>query len=160
MDRKIKFFHYFKIHNLHNKMATRGIKQLQKLRIVYCEYGGSSRYVREFLQKSAPTATTTHKHSIVQFALDNPTVEVLCQLRPGKHPYVRGEYLTGNFKQECIKNQPILEIRKAMQRLNNSSGRKLVKFEKPVVTQTPSVQGVWTPMLDICKEQWDVRIVS
>ena len=87
-------------------------------------------------------------------------MEIRCQLRPGKHPYVRGEYLTGNSKQECVKNQPVSEIRKALERLNNSSGRKLVKFEKPVITQTPSVQGVWTPMLDIYKEQWDVRIVE
>ena len=132
-------------------MATRGIKQLQKIHIAYCEYGGSSRYVREYIQA---------ENGIVSFARNNPTVEIRCQLRPGKHPYVRGEYLTGNSKQECVKNQPVSEIRKALERLNNSSGRKLVKFEKPVITQTPSVQGVWTPMLDIYKEQWDVRIVE
>ena len=72
---------------------------------------------------------------------------------------MRGDYLSGNFKQECVKNRPVKELVEALERLKNSSGRKLKKFTKPVITQTPSVQGVWTPMLDISKEQWDVRIV-
>ena len=130
-------------------MATRGIPQLLQLRIVYCEHGGSSRYIRDFLQSG----------NILQFASQNPNVEIRCMLRPGKHPYVRGDYLSGNFKQECVKNRPVKELVEALERLKNSSGRKLKKFTKPVITQTPSVQGVWTPMLDISKEQWDVRIV-
>jgi large subunit ribosomal protein L43 len=75
-------------------MATRGVKQLQTLRIAYCNYGGSSESVRAFISSG----------KIVDFAKQNPSVEVIGELRNGKHPYIRAEYLTGFDKQVCVKN--------------------------------------------------------
>eukprot|EP00816_Leptocylindrus_hargravesii_P013225 CAMPEP_0196810840 /NCGR_PEP_ID=MMETSP1362-20130617/14588_1 /TAXON_ID=163516 /ORGANISM="Leptocylindrus danicus, Strain CCMP1856" /LENGTH=136 /DNA_ID=CAMNT_0042186001 /DNA_START=21 /DNA_END=431 /DNA_ORIENTATION=+ len=129
-------------------MATRGIKQLQTLRVVYCEHGGSSRYIRDFIRNGP----------IVKFAEQNPSVQVDVQLRPGKHPYIKGEYLTGSDKQVCVKNEPLNRIWKVVEMLNNSSGRKMVKFDKPVVTNTPSVQGVWSPMLEIAGQEWKIDL--
>lgn len=124
-------------------MATRGVKQLQKLQIFFCEHGGSSNAIREYIKSGR----------IVTFASENPTVEVAARLRNGKHPYVKAEYLTGFSKQVCVKNEPIERIEKVVTMLNNSSGRKLTKIGSPIKTDTPSVQGVWTPMLEIAQRE-------
>ena len=129
-------------------MATRGIKQLQKLHVVFCEHGGSSTPVREYI-KSA---------KIVQFAVDNPTVEVIASLRNGHHPYVKADYLTGFSKQVCVKNEPVERIEIVVAMLNNSSGRKITKIGSPIKTDTPSVQGIWTPMLDIAQKPFQVQM--
>ena len=129
-------------------MATRGVKQLQKLQICFCEVGGSSNPVREYIKSG----------KIVQFATENPTVEVVATLRNGKHPYVKAEYLTGFSKQVCVKNESIERIQKVITMLNNSSGRKITKIGSPIKTDTPSVQGVWTPMLNIAQKPFSIQM--
>eukprot|EP00553_Chaetoceros_curvisetus_P012680 CAMPEP_0204639970 /NCGR_PEP_ID=MMETSP0717-20131115/45200_1 /ASSEMBLY_ACC=CAM_ASM_000666 /TAXON_ID=230516 /ORGANISM="Chaetoceros curvisetus" /LENGTH=131 /DNA_ID=CAMNT_0051660245 /DNA_START=71 /DNA_END=466 /DNA_ORIENTATION=- len=129
-------------------MATRGVKQLTKLRIFFCEHGGSSNNIRDYIASPA----------IIQFATKNPTVEVIAKRRNGKHPYIQAEYVTGYSKQVCIKNEETERIEKVVTMLNDSSGRKITKITKPVKTDTPSVQGVWTPMLDIANKSFDIQI--
>jgi len=70
-------------------MATRGVKQLQKLTLAYCEHGGSSRHIRDFISSGR----------IVDYAKANPTVQVSVEVRNGHHPAVVGKYLTGWDKQ-------------------------------------------------------------
>mmetsp|Transcript_911 Transcript_911/g.1382 ORF Transcript_911/g.1382 Transcript_911/m.1382 type:complete len:132 (+) Transcript_911:48-443(+) len=131
-------------------MATRGVKQLQSLNIVYCEHGGSSRAVREYLSSSR----------IIEFAKQNPSVSISSKLRNGCHPYVQANYVTGSDKQVCIKNEPIKRIVNVMSLLNNSSGRKISKIGNPVRTLKPSIQGIWTPMLDIRNTSFDIKFVE
>lgn len=133
-------------------MATRGIKQLQKLQIVYCEKGGSSSNIRQYL--SSPTS------NIITFCQSNPTVQVSTKLRNGKHPYIKADYITGFSKQVCIKNESIERINDVILMLNNSSGRKITKIGGPIKTQTPSVQGVWTPMLDIANKEFQIELIE
>ena len=86
-------------------------------------------------------------------------MEVVARLRNGKHPHVLAEYLTGFSKQVCVKNEPMERIEKVMTMLNNSSGRKITKIGSPIKTDTPSVQGVWTPMLEIANQgSFDIEI--
>jgi hypothetical protein len=47
-----------------------------------------------------------------------------------------------------------------MDMMHNSSGRKITKLRKPVITATPSVQGVWTPMLHLQDTPFSVKIVE
>ena len=103
-------------------MATRGVQQLKKLNIRYCEVGGSSAAVRAYLKQSSPTS------HLVNFARENPNVQIHVQPRNGNHPYIQGEYVTGQSKQICVKNADDVRIRKVMARLRNSSGRKLVRL--------------------------------
>ena len=50
---------------------------------------------------------------------------------------------------------------KVLWMLNNTSGRKIVKLSGAgVKTDTPSSQGVWTPMLDIAQEPFKIDIVD
>lgn len=120
-------------------MATRGVYQLTKLKIFYCEHGGSSRFIREFLSSG----------KILTWAEAHPSVQVDVLVRNGHHPYVKGDYLTGPSKQISVKNEEIPIITKAMKMLFNSSGRKIKKLDIPVITATPTIQGTWTPMLDL-----------
>mmetsp|Transcript_13125 Transcript_13125/g.18578 ORF Transcript_13125/g.18578 Transcript_13125/m.18578 type:complete len:137 (-) Transcript_13125:62-472(-) len=131
-------------------MATRGVWQLSKLRVVYCEHGGSSRNVREFIQSGR----------IVEWARENPQVNIVVQIRNSKHPYIQGNYLTGKTHEIGVKNEPIETIYKAMDQLKNRSGRKIKKLGKPVRTETPSVQGVWTPMLGLQGTSFPIQIVN
>ena len=59
-----------------------------------------------------------------------------------------------------VKNEPIKRVHKVIQMLNDSSGRKMNRLEGPVQTQTPSVQGIWTPFLDISGKDFGVEIVQ
>ena len=127
-------------------MATRGIFQLQKLTIYYCEYGGSSKAIREFMGSG----------QLAKWASERPHLNIHVKVRNGNgnHPFVHAKYLSAtknSLHQICIKSsdtkQPDLE--KVFNQLYNRSGRKITKLTKPIYTQTPSVQGVWTPALNL-----------
>mmetsp|Transcript_18177 Transcript_18177/g.29804 ORF Transcript_18177/g.29804 Transcript_18177/m.29804 type:complete len:140 (+) Transcript_18177:146-565(+) len=139
-------------------MATRGIQQLQKLRIRYCEHGGSSSTIRQYLQQS-PTSPTNH---LFQFATSHPSIQIIIKPRNGHHPYIQGEYLTGSSKQICVKNCSEARIKEVMSMLVNTSGRKITRLGGLAVRgDCVSVQGVWTPMLNLGKEEsFDVKIVE
>mmetsp|Transcript_2115 Transcript_2115/g.3350 ORF Transcript_2115/g.3350 Transcript_2115/m.3350 type:complete len:137 (+) Transcript_2115:198-608(+) len=132
-------------------MATRGVFQLSKLSLVYCEHGGSSRVVRDFISSGR----------IIDWATEHAHLEIELKVRNGKHPYVQGHYLTGPSKQVTVKNEPLSQIYHVMTALKNQSGRKMKRLNRPVITQTPSIQGVWTPMLTLEQEEdFDIRIVG
>eukprot|EP00980_Cylindrotheca_fusiformis_P010988 scaffold2526_cov131-Cylindrotheca_fusiformis.AAC.4 len=125
-------------------MATRGVFQLKKLSLFYCEHGGSSQAIRDFLASGR----------LLRWAEERPHLEVQVRVRNGKHPYVKGDYLTSpneNAHQICIKSCQTQnpDIEGVLNQLYNRSGRKAKKFTKPVYTDTPSIQGVWTPSLNL-----------
>ena len=140
-------------------MATRGIQQLQKLRIRYCEYGGSSATVRQYLQQSP---TSPQKNHLISFAKSNPNVQIIIKPRNGHHPYIQGEYITGSSKQICVKNVTQGRIKEVMSMLVNTSGRKITRLGGLAVRgDCVSVQGVWTPMLQLSGERsFDMKIVE
>ena len=95
----------------------------------------------------------------MSFAKENPDVTLIVKPRNGKHPHVMGQYLTGYDKQICVKNESLKRIEEVLQMLNNTSGRKITKLSgKSVRTATPSIQGIWTPMLDIADQQFQVEL--
>jgi hypothetical protein len=170
-------------------MATRGVFQCQKLTLRYCEYGGSSRAVRDYLSSGR----------LVDWATSRPSVEIKVKVQNGKHPIVTGDYVTKavsnksiggnmtgkqskpvihqiclkskgghgqgngnnasdnhdnlitviNFDKKVNKTNGANPIEDALNLLYNKSGRKMKKFTKPIYTDTPSIQGVWTPSLDL-----------
>lgn len=129
-------------------MATRGVFQCQKLTLYYCEHGGSSQAVRDFLSSGR----------LIEWARNRPTVEIKVKVRNGAHPYVKADYLTGiqdekrpHAHQICLKSNSARspQVDAILDQLYNRSGRKITKLVKPVYTQTPSVQGIWTPSLNL-----------
>lgn len=132
-------------------MATRGIPQLAKLRIRYCEHGGSSATVRNYLSQCP---------HLINFAQENPHITIIVKPRNGHHPYIQGEYATGQSKQICVKNTTEKRIKEVFDMLRNTSGRKIVRLGGLAVRgDCPSIQGVWTPMLNL-GEKFDINIVE
>jgi large subunit ribosomal protein L43 len=126
--------------------------QLTKLRFNYCEHGGSSRAIRDYIGSA--------KH-IVRFCEENPHIDVIVKVRNGHHPYIEGHYVTGSPKQITVKNlEGPSKIQQVVDMLKNSSGRKITRLKQPVMTSTPSIQGVWTPMLDLQDTKFAVEIVE
>jgi large subunit ribosomal protein L43 len=137
-------------------MATRGVTQLQKLSIVYCEHGGSSRAVRSYLGSK-------NGHRLAAWAAAHPDTAVEVVVRNGRHPHVAARYRTQAVQhQVCVKNRRSWrEIEAVLDQLANRSGRKIKRIVNPVVTDTPSIQGVWTPFLNLQHEApFKVEIVE
>lgn len=164
-------------------MATRGVFQCKRLTLRYCEHGGSSRAVREYLASGR----------LLEWATERPSVEIKVRVANGKHPNLEASYLTKAVSnktamngiqsrpvshQVCLKSKGLAQndeieasdadapwkhpVEQALDQLFNRSGRKITKFTKPVYTQTPSIQGVWTPSLDLHLEPegFDLQIVE
>uniref|UniRef100_A0A0E0CWZ3 Large ribosomal subunit protein mL43 n=1 Tax=Oryza meridionalis TaxID=40149 RepID=A0A0E0CWZ3_9ORYZ len=104
-------------------MALRGVWQLQKLVVNYCDWGGSSRGIRAFMEAHLPA-----------FKEKNPHLEVVTELVRGQHPNLKGIYTPEDILLQAT-------------RLRNSLGRKVVKLRTRHVTKRPSVQGTWTTEL-------------
>jgi len=133
-------------------MATRGVFQLQKLRLYYCEHGGSSRAMRDYLGSGA----------LVDWATEHPHVEIIVQPRNGHHPYINAAYKTQAVAHQIsVKNfDSPKDIAQVVDKLHNRSGRKIKKVKSNVVTATPSIQGVWSPMLDLRDKPFSIRFVT
>jgi large subunit ribosomal protein L43 len=132
-------------------MATRGIVQLRKLTLKYCEYGGSSKALREYISNG----------KLALWATQHPHTEVEVKVHNGHHPLVKGEYITGNVQhQVSVKNYDRWQdVQDVCQMLADRSGRKITKITTPVLTDTPSIQGIWTPFLNLQHEpDFDITI--
>ena len=119
-------------------MSIRGVRQLKALTLRYCDWGGSSRGARAYIQKE-----------LVPWATDNPAVTVSTAIKRNKHPVLIAEYVWGQSKVLNVDNKNVSEIGLEVQRLRNSSGRKMTRFKEPVKSETPSLQGVWNPAVPI-----------
>ncbi|XP_009790294.1 large ribosomal subunit protein mL43 isoform X2 [Nicotiana tabacum] len=109
-------------------MALRGVWQLKKLVVSYCNWGGSSRGIRAFMESELPA-----------FKEQNPQLEVVTELnRENK-----------NERVVCVRNLSQDEVLEAATKLRNSLGRKVVKMKTRHVTKQPSVQGTWSTALKL-----------
>lgn len=101
---------------------------------------------------------------LVAWATAHPHADIEVNRRNGHHPYIHAEYLSGSSTshQVSVKNYESWEhVEEVMDMLSNRSGRRITKIAKPVLTDTPSVQGVWTPFLNLQHEPaFAVKIVE
>ena len=69
-------------------MVSRGTNQLKYMRLYFCDFGGSSLGVREFLKSE----------SLKSFVSTNPHIQLDVFLRRGRHPYLSSTYINGYIK--------------------------------------------------------------
>ncbi|KAK9838335.1 hypothetical protein WJX81_005350 [Elliptochloris bilobata] len=136
-------------------MARHGVWQLSKLTVTYCEFSGSSRGTRDFLQ-----------NMLQLFREQNPQLAIEERTHPGHHPWLNAEYRSGNMRSVGVKNQPAGEVLRFAVFLRSAAGRRtservnprqvlpVVKRDGLVrVRASPSVQGQWRPGLFAAAEK-------
>jgi len=115
-------------------MSCRGVFQLKKLHLQYCDYGGSSKGVREFLNSVY----------VKEFMEKNPQIEFKFFNKRGAHPYITATYINGFMKDQSLRNCDLQGVLNEFFRVRNSFGRKHITHNgKKVYGVTPSVQGGW-----------------
>lgn len=106
----------------------------RKMVFHYCERSGSSRPMMEYLQKE-----------VTKFSRENPQIEVIVQPRPSKHPVVRAFYVNGKQKTKCVRTCSVTEIPEVVKSLRDHSGHRLRRWNRFVISDTPSVRGIYSP---------------
>lgn len=120
-------------------MARRGVWQLRKLTVNYCEWGGSSRGARDFVEKVLP-----------DFVKENPQLAVAQALHRGAHPYLKAEYANKTQRIVGVKNQEPEEILEHAFWLRGNAGRTTThRVKRRQITAKPSIQGGWTRSLGL-----------
>lgn len=109
----------------------------KKVTLQYCNWGGSSQGMREFLM-SKRLDLLGKKYPFIQFEV----------LRKSGHPIIRAQYINGREKVICVRNLNIDNVENKLKLLKDSSGEVLRKRTKNdnVETLNSSVRGVWSPL--------------
>ena len=118
-------------------MSVRGVAQLRQLLIRYSDIDGSSAGVRQFLSSN-----------LRSFAESYPNLTIKTEIKRNSHPIVQGEYITGNDRVICVKNQSPESIVEVIHSIRTTSGRPVKRLKKPVITETPTIQGFWNPDME------------
>eukprot|EP00735_Rhodelphis_limneticus_P005261 TRINITY_DN17028_c0_g1::TRINITY_DN17028_c0_g1_i1::g.20986::m.20986 TRINITY_DN17028_c0_g1::TRINITY_DN17028_c0_g1_i1::g.20986 ORF type:complete len:202 (-),score=3.15,sp/Q8N983/RM43_HUMAN/33.62/3e-10,L51_S25_CI-B8/PF05047.11/7.8e-08,L51_S25_CI-B8/PF05047.11/1.3e+04,HTH_Tnp_Tc5/PF03221.11/0.095 TRINITY_DN17028_c0_g1_i1:4-609(-) len=118
-------------------MCTRGVWQLRRLVVNYKK------------DDSCPTLREWITKGMIGFANKNPQIEIVVNENGSQIPSLRGEYLSGRWKEVPItKKMTPSEIHEEAKNLRNSSGYPMPpahKFGSQWFSDNPSVQGVWRP---------------
>ena len=75
-------------------MSIRGVYQLMRLELKYCDHSGSSRHLRNFLENHLKTLREEWSH-----------LDITTTVRRGRHPHVTGTYRNGRQKTVDLKNK-------------------------------------------------------
>lgn len=145
---------------LHNSVARNGVASFilpcYKVQLNFCNWGGSSQGMREFL--------TSDKFT--QIAREYPQVQFEIIKKSG-HPVLKGFYgsnntdynlsnkdnkshirsnSTANIKPICVKNLTSKDITQKLSIILSSSGTALKKHNYNVESLNDSIRGVWSPL--------------
>jgi large subunit ribosomal protein L43 len=110
---------------------------LQKLVFNYCDFGGSSSVMKEYI-----------KTKLIDFAQKNPQFEIIIQPRPYHHPLIRAYYNNGFYKYQCVRKFSLRDIDDVVNYYRNSSGMSPIKPKFPIFTNNESLRGIWSPFKD------------
>ena len=151
----------------------RGVRQLKELVIRYSDLDGSSKGNTWYIVTLLPYYDNFDKiiislhyflfylyfvgvrewmrNDLITLAKNNDAVLFKAEKKRCAHPFLRGIYANGNSKTICIKNLSKEEIHSYALDLRNQVGRKVstIGYKKPVISENPSIQGLWDAQLDL-----------
>ncbi|KAG8201777.1 hypothetical protein JTE90_027262 [Oedothorax gibbosus] len=118
---------------LHNGTG-RYVCQLQRITFKFSKTHGGSNGLRDYIEKE-----------LMNFVKSNPGVVVYLQPRRIGPPSATAEYLNGETHYHSFPKYRCEDIVKWVESLRTRSGFPISRFIKNIHTDSPSVQGVWTP---------------
>ncbi|KAJ1920111.1 39S ribosomal protein L51, mitochondrial [Tieghemiomyces parasiticus] len=107
----------------------------RKLILNYCERGGSSRGMHEFLTSGR----------LQTWAREHPQVEIQVQPIPFQHPQIVGYFNNGRERTVVTRKFSAEQVEESLVALTNTSGLPDRRYRKPVISANPSVRGIWSP---------------
>ncbi|OQV23836.1 putative 39S ribosomal protein L43, mitochondrial [Hypsibius exemplaris] len=129
---------------LHNGVG-RFVCQLQRITLKFCKEYGSSRGVREFIEKD-----------LLDFARQNPGVVVYVEPKRHQRPKLEAEYLNGRTEVMNASEYSREQVIKFVEQLRCRSGVEIVRIRKDMRTNNISIQGPWHPFLNQPTE-WNLK---
>ena len=75
-------------------MCTRGVFQLRKLSLFFCDFGGSSSGVRQALVSN----------KLKEFMEENEQIDFNFIIKRNHHPFITGAYINGYLKDMPLRN--------------------------------------------------------
>ena len=75
-------------------MSVRGIQQLKNIKLYFCDFGGSSQGVRDFLKST----------SAKEFLDKNPNISLDIYMKRNHHPYMSSTYINGYVKDQPLRS--------------------------------------------------------
>ena len=115
-------------------MVSRGVHQLKNIRLYFCDFGGSSLGVRDFLKSD----------ELSQFVNKNEHLKLEIYLKRGHHPYMSSTYVNGYVKDQPLRNMEVEDIEDEFVKFNSALGRKALQHNSiKVISAKKSIQGMW-----------------
>ncbi|EGV62003.1 39S ribosomal protein L51, mitochondrial [Yamadazyma tenuis] len=124
----------FKPSLLRNGLGTY-VQPCHKVTIQYCNWGGSSKSIRDLLSTG----------SINKFASENLNIFVEVVKKSG-HPVLKFDYSHDKQDSVEVRNKTTTEVLKLLSDYSQRSGNELFKYNHKVLSNNESVRGVWSPM--------------
>lgn len=113
------------------------VKPCYKVTVQYCNWGGSSQGVRDFL---------TTKHTSIELAAQKNRETVFEIIKRLGHPQLIFHYNNGSQNAVDVRNMTVGQVWKALDEHIQRSGNAPFKFNQRVKSNNESVRGVWSPM--------------
>lgn len=117
--------------------VSRFVCQLLRLTIKFCKSNGSSRGVRDFIEKD-----------LLDFAQKYPGIVIYVKPRRHHSPHLVAEYLNGERHLVNCHNHSRDEVVKWVNLLRTESGNQIIRMRKMWHTDCPSIQGPWSPFVN------------
>jgi large subunit ribosomal protein L43 len=89
------------------------------------------------------------ENHLLEFVHRNPGIVIYLQPRRHHSPLLFAEYLNGKSVHLSVGNYTSNELCQWIEHLRCRSGDELIRLRKTWHTETPSVQGIWTPFTNL-----------
>lgn len=115
-------------------MSCRGIVQLQRVKLTFCDWGGSSQGVRNFFKQD----------EFYNFVNKNFNINFEFHLRRGRHPFITAIFANGWEKDISLRNMKQDDVLDVLNHIKSNIGRiSLPHAGHKVTSFNKSIQGKW-----------------